>query len=177
MLFPPFLYNLSVSLNIIYICNPLKICNHDFQLILGFQVRVIFKVTLCVWARIHAQYGDELLSKLTSLSIPAVIPKPTKLRTAAKCVREVVVENEENGIAANGSGKRRRTNPPLCKTRRVVINNPKGFNGIKLTKRVVFRTVVFTTFIIKKFHKLVMSLWHKIFEKNYHFWVVRNSTN
>ena len=38
----------------------------------------------------------------------------------------------------------------LCKTRRVVINNPKGCNEIKLTKRVVFRTVVFTTFIIIK---------------------------
>ena len=34
----------------------------------------------------------------------------------------------------------------------MVINNPKGCNGIKLTKRVVFWTVVFTTFsVIKKF--------------------------
>ena len=58
----------------------------------------------------------ELLSNLTSSSIPAVIPKPTKPRIAAKCAWEVVVENEENGIAANGSGKRRRTNPPTMLT-------------------------------------------------------------
>ena len=42
-------------------------------------------------------------------------------------------------------------NTLLCETRKVVINNTKGCNEIKLTKRVVFRTVVFTTFsIIKK---------------------------
>ena len=70
---------------------------------------------LCVWARIHAQYGDKLLSKLTSLSIP-VIPKPTKPRTAGKHAQEVVVENDENGIAANGSGKRRRTSSPTTPT-------------------------------------------------------------
>ena len=44
------------------------------------------------------------------------MPKPTKPRTAAKHAREVVVENEENGIAVNGSGKRRRTNLPTTPT-------------------------------------------------------------
>ena len=38
----------------------------------------------------------------------------------------------------------------LCETRRVIINNHKGCNGIKLKKRVVFGTVVFTTFSIIK---------------------------
>jgi hypothetical protein len=76
------------------------------------------------------QYGDELLSKLTSLPIPAVIPKPIKPRAAAKRAQEVAdVENEEGGMSVNGSVKRRRTNLPT--TPRVASSSSSRSNTVQ----------------------------------------------